>query len=420
MPFPPMNRRQFLGTAAGTGVAALAAPRFLPAKEHEARVPYRVITRGPKHHWFGYYDKLEFDPSGRYCLGMEVDFEHRTPRPTDVIRVGMVDLEDGDRWIELGTSSAWGWQQGCMLQWVPGSSSKILWNDRDTEAGRYVCRIHDVKTKQTRTVPSPIYALSPDGRTAVTADFRRIQEVRPGYGYVGLPDPHRDELAPRDAGIWSVDLESGATKLIVSIADAVGLPRKGQWRDAKHWFNHLLFNPDGSRFVFLHRRSNPDGRGWQTRMLTADPDGKNLRILDGNGVTSHFIWKTPRQILAWSRQPSHGDAFYLFEDAKDPNPRPVGETVMTRDGHCTYLPGGEWIINDTYPDRDRFQTVYLYHPKSGRRVVLGKFHSPPEYTGEWRCDTHPRHSPDGTKLVIDSPSGGTGRQLHLIDLRDVI
>ena len=57
--------------------------------------PVRPLTRGPGFHWFGYYDKLEFDPDGRYVLGMEVDFEHRSPRADDVIKVGMVDLKDG-------------------------------------------------------------------------------------------------------------------------------------------------------------------------------------------------------------------------------------------------------------------------------------------------------------------------------------
>ena len=51
----------------------------------------------PKHHWFSYYDKLQFDPTGRYALGMEVDFEHRSPRAEDSIRVGLVDLQDNDR-----------------------------------------------------------------------------------------------------------------------------------------------------------------------------------------------------------------------------------------------------------------------------------------------------------------------------------
>ncbi len=68
---------------------------------------------------------------------------------------------------------------------------------------------------------------------------------------------------------------------------------------------------------------------------------------------------------------------------------------MTVNGHCTYLPGNQWILNDTYPDSDRNQHLYLYHVESGRRVPLGSFHAPEAYRGEWRCDLHPRSSPDG-------------------------
>ena len=57
----------------------------------------RAITSGPKFHWFSYYDKLQFDPNGRYVLGMEVDFDFRTPRPDDVINIGMIDLENNNQ-----------------------------------------------------------------------------------------------------------------------------------------------------------------------------------------------------------------------------------------------------------------------------------------------------------------------------------
>jgi hypothetical protein len=43
---------------------------------------------------------------------MEVDFEHRSPKTDDVIKIGMVDLKSGDRWTELGQSSTSCWQQG--------------------------------------------------------------------------------------------------------------------------------------------------------------------------------------------------------------------------------------------------------------------------------------------------------------------
>ena len=251
----------------------------------------RPITSGPKHHWFGYYDKLQFDPSSRYVLGMEVDFEHRSPTSEDVIRVGMIDLTDGDRWIELGETRAWCWQQGCMLQWIPGSDREIIWNDREGDS--FVCHILDVHSGKKRTLGYPVYTVSPDGRTAIGADFRRINHMRPGYGYSGLPDPHRERLAPDDAGIYSVDLETGAATFLISIAQVAAIPDPHRdLSEAKHYFNHLLFNTDGSRFIFLHRCRWGES-GFHTRMMTAAADGSNIYGVDQYGHTSHFIWRDP-------------------------------------------------------------------------------------------------------------------------------
>ena len=398
------------------GCAALAAglAHAGPASEQQKLPRVRQITRGPKFHWFAYYDKLQFDPSNRYVLGMEVDFEHRSPRPDDEIRIGMIDLADGDRWIPLDRSTAWCWQQGCMLQWRPGSQSEILWNDR--QGGRYVCHIMDVKTRQKRTIPHPIYAVSPDGRWAVATDFRRVADTRPGYGYVGIPDPFKAVDAPADSGMWRVDLETGRQELIVRLADIAKLPFKGEPPAGKHWFNHLLVNPDGTRVEFLNRWKKPTDRGHTTRMFTVAPDGSDVRLVDQCGVTSHFIWRDPQHILAWSLYQKPG-GFFLFEDKTHGQ---VDQVLMTGDGHCTYLPGNQWILCDTYPRDGRKQTVYLYHPASQRRVTLGEFPLAKEYTGEWRCDTHPRFSRDGRSVTIDSPHTGQGRQIHLIDISGIV
>jgi hypothetical protein len=398
-----------------------------------ANMPIRAITASLGYHWFGYYDKLQFDPSMRYVLGMEVSFEHRSPTAEDEIKVGMVDLQDGDRWIELGTSRAWCWQQGCMLQWRPGSRTEVMWNDR-TPRGRhgresFVCHILDVETGVKRTLPYPFYALSPDGRTAVTPDFRRINDMRPGYGYVGLPDPHAHELAPQESGIFGLDLETGECHLLISLAEVAAMPYpRSDLSSAKHYFNHLLFSPDGRRFEFLHRWRMAGQRGFGTRMLTAALDApRNVHIVDDYGQTSHFIWRDADHILAWAYHPSHEWAFYLYRDAPGGTPgtmpgapKVVGRGVMTVNGHCTYLPGNTWILNDTYPDLERKQHLYLYHVESGRRVPLGSFLAPEGYRGEWRCDLHPRFSPDGNWVAIDSTHGGEGRQIYLLDISEIV
>jgi hypothetical protein len=392
-------------------------------------VPVKKITSKPGYHWFAYYDKIQCDPTNRYVLGMQAKFEHRSPTPEDVIDIGMIDLQDDCKWIKLGESRAWGWQQGCQLQFIPGSVNEVLWNDK--EGNHFVCHIMNIETKEKRTIPWPIYSLSPDGKWAVTTDYRRVNDTRPGYGYAGISDPAANELAPESSGIWKIDLETGEAKLIISLAQAAAIPNPHDkdFTEAKHWFNHLLVNPDGSRFIFLHRWRYTDAEknkqykgvgGFGTRMFTASNDGTDLRIIDPYNYTSHFIWRDPSHILAWTRIPEKGDGFFLFEDSPEENIVQVGKGVMTLNGHCTYLPGTDWILNDTYPSRkERLQSVYLYNEASGEYIPLADFYSPPEYKGEWRCDTHPRSSSDGNFVIIDSPNL-EGRQMYILDIRDIL
>jgi hypothetical protein len=413
---------------------------LLAASSRAADLPsVRRITNGPKFHWFGYYDKLQFDPTGRYVLGCEVDFQHRSPRPDDLIKIGMVDLQQGDKWVELGESRAWNWQQGCMLQFVPGSKTDVIWNDREGEGqqAKFVSILLNIETRQRRTLPGPIYALSPDGQTAIFPDFRRLNDCRPGYGYAGIGDPNRDLKAPTDAGIWKMSLKSGQIDLVVPFSEIAKLsyqersrPFHNDPQKAKHWFNHLLFNTDGSRFLWLHRWRVFEGLdrqlmargGFSTRMLTANLNGQDRYIVDPYGGTSHFVWRDPKHIAAWAWHPSLStERFYLFQD-KSTEVTPIGPDVMTVNGHNTYIAqrDNRWILNDTYPDKDRKQRPYLYDTKTNTKHELGAFVAPKEYAGEWRCDTHPRSSSDGNWVVIDSTHEGLGRQMYLINIEKIV
>src|SRR3954454_1318591 len=106
-----VSRRDFLRSSA---VAALAGPVAAqqPRPDNPVKVPARAVTKGPRHHFFGYYDKTPWDVTGRYLLANEIDFVDRQSKPGEALTVGMVDLKDGDRYIELGKTVAWCWQQG--------------------------------------------------------------------------------------------------------------------------------------------------------------------------------------------------------------------------------------------------------------------------------------------------------------------
>jgi hypothetical protein len=405
---------------------------YLPLGSIALRMPEKpkitTLTKGPGFHWFGYYDKLQTDPEDRFILGMKTRFEGRSPRPDDVIEIGMVDTKKRNKWIHLSESRSWGWQQGCMLQWIPGSDREIIWNDRQNEF--FVSRIMDVKTGKIRTLPMPVYALSPNGKTAVCTDFARLQNMRPGYGYPGVIDYYSTKKAPEETGIFSLDLETGEKKLIISYAEAAAIDNGDEkLHDYWHWFNHLLVNPSGTRFTFLHRwrkemgdRNERASRGFITRMFTADMNGENRYIIDPSGYTSHFVWKDDHQICAWTRPIGMDNGFYLLDDFKG-NPQPVGKGIMEVNGHNTYVPGTDnaWILNDTYPRGEkRQQTLYLFNTGDHRRVDLGHFAAPLGYTGEWRCDLHAKSTRDGKKVIFDSTHEGKGRQMYMMDISKIL
>ena len=77
-----------------------------------------AVTSGPKHHFFGYYDKFPWNANSRYMIGLETEFMDRPPTAEDRAVIGLIDLEDGNRWKPLAETTAWNWQQGTMLQWV--------------------------------------------------------------------------------------------------------------------------------------------------------------------------------------------------------------------------------------------------------------------------------------------------------------
>ncbi len=381
-------------------------------------VPVMPLTTPPGSHWFGYYDKWQFNAKDNLALGMRSRFDLRPPTPADAIELGVIELEEpGTPWRSLGRTRAWNWQAGCMLQWLPGDRDVCIWNE--IVEGRFRARVLDLQDGVSRTLPRPVFTLHPDGRTALTLDFHRLEDLRPGYGYYGSQDPNFDVLAPADAGIWRMDLITGASRRIVSLAEMAAIPWPGgDISGAKHYFNVLICNPSGSRFLFLHRWREQNGP-FMTRLVTADMDGSQVRVVDHSGYTSHLIWRDDRTILAWSRTPDAGAGFYLFSDGEG-QPQPLGHTAMPRNGHCTCLPGADWILNDTYPQGPRrLQELYLFHVPTATRWDLGAFPAPAAFRDEVRCDLHPRSNHKGTQVIVDSAHGGQGRQMYLLDISDV-
>ncbi len=372
--------------------------------------PTTAVTCGPRQHFFGYYEKTPWSANGRYLLAMETDLPDRMLTSNDAATVGRIDLAVNNAFQPLAQTRAWNWQQGCMLQWLPGG--EIVYNDRDGD--RFVAVILDIESGEKRVLPRPVYRVSHSGKFALSVDFARLQRCRPTTGYA-LPDTTGTVARyPEDDGVYRLDMETGESRLILSFAQIAALHPEPGSETTPHWFEHLVGNPDDSRFLFLHRWQPPNEKRMRTHLFTACPDGSDVYCVSDHGIVSHFDWKNPRQILAWAGRHDLGEKYLLFTD-KTEKVEVIGEDVLTQDGHCSFSPDGRWVLTDTYPNADRISTLILYRWEDGQRFDIGRFYQPPHLTGHIRCDLHPRWNRRGNLVCIDSAHEGL-RQMYVLDV----
>ena len=375
--------------------------------------PLEPVTRGPRHHFFGYYEKSPWNFSGRLMLAHEAGFNDRPPRRDDPVTIGVIRLDQDRRFEPLASSFAWNWQQGAMLQWHPTDGEGLFFHN-DRRDSRHVGIVRGTDGQEVRAYDRPIYAIAPDGLMAFSLNFARLQTHRPGYGYAGVADPWAGEKAPDDDGIHRLDLLTGQSRLIVSLGVLSRMAPTLAMQGGFHYINHIQVSPGGYRIAFFHIWTTGEAT-WAVRLYTADPDGGNLHCVLDTGRVSHYDWLDDRRILVWAHQPGTGDRFLLCNDLQ-PGTQVFGEGKLPEDGHCSFSPDRQWVLNDTYPDRHGMRTLMLVRFHDQNRIDLARLHSPKSrWWGEIRCDLHPRWSRDGRTICVDSVHDGS-RQMYVMDV----
>lgn len=434
----------------------------------------RVSPDDGWHYWFGYYDKCPWSADGSMLLAHRARFCDRFPRAaapgdqsseTDAAEVGYIEGWDTDapRFVRLSQTTAWNWQQGAMLSWTEHDHQPaVRFNDR--HEGVAISRIVRLDGSIVRREPMPAaYAVHPGTGMALTLNFGRLARLRPEYGYPGLPDANEHDPSPDDDGIYRI--VGAELKLIVSIdrldrITADGCDRAGGQRH-QH-VNHIMFNPSGTRFCFMHRFEREDGI-LHSRLFTSDLDGRDVRLLF-EGMCSHYDWRDETTILAWAgtrrllgsaqaeRTPLQRvlsfarrglkpiyyalgkprilmnkivrDSYLLISDVdvRTPNAPPsvaFARGELTCDGHCTFNRGGiepgRWVLTDGYPDMKGRQPLFLWDCRNDRGYEVGRYPTPRTLDGPIRVDLHPRFSQDAHLVCIDSAMDGK-RAMYVIDV----
>lgn len=363
----------------------------------ETALPWRSYETTGAHVFFGYHDITPFHPAEPRLLA------HRTVLGASPLRepaeVGYFDRETG-RFTTLGETDLWCWQMGARLRWL--RDGRVAWNALyDTRT--HGCMIVDPDNGRVLDrLPNALYDVDPSERYGLSLDFSRLQRLRPGYGYARLPEETATDRCPASNGIDLVSLRTGRSDRLISLAEIAAIEPQPGMAEATHYLNHLSFAPTGGHFCAFHLWQGSDGRR-RLRHLVFDLSGRLVGHIPGQEHISHFDWlEDGTGLLAFARLPGDPAPRYQFIDVAKGERMPIGG-APTEDGHPMLRPGREPVfVSDTYPDRSSYRRLYLCDGATGATRSLAAFHSPIAFRGETRCDLHPRWSPDGRFLAVDS------------------
>lgn len=378
-------------------------------------------SRDNRFHSHSYYDIPVFDALGQRVIAHRMGMQGRAIGPDDAVEIGIIDLATSVGFEPFARTSAWSWQQGPLAQWVAGGP-RVVFNSRDGQVFR--AQVVNTASGAITVLPRTVYAASPDGSVFYGLDMRRLEHLRPGYGYAtGEPMP-KFEHSPDDNGVWRMEA-SGACDLIVSIRElcalylttATAIERlRHRMAGYIYWLNHLKLSPDGARFTVKLRWRRPRGQ-WSDRRsvsITGRVDGSDCRVL--GQALSHVIWLNNAQLYAWQ-----APRLVLLNDDDTSAPAPVMPDLVRQNVHFRHLPpGAQAELVEAVFDTPYAETLDLVHYLAGseagtashKRIAHFTGHIPA--TGPLRCDLHPCPDASGNRIVVTSVEDG-GRQVYLLE-----
>ena len=363
--------------------------------------------------FFGYYDKSPWSPDMTQLV------YHRFSG--NVLEI-VVYNRPKKSVTSLATTKTWSSQQGSMVQWIDNQT--IIFND--LVEGNLVARIIKIEEPTETTVSLPIQTLHPNGKEALSLNYKRLDKMRPEYGYSVTANNFTSNLPYTEDGIWHLNLETKQTKLIITIESLINNQPRPEMTDCQHKVNHIMYSPQGRRYVFMHRWLGSNGK--YSRLYVAelaegeaqrDRDG-NLKLLLDDRMISHYSWQDEENLLAWARTEENGDCYYSINVITGEK-EIIGRNTLDiyGDGHPSFSPDRRWILTDSYPDKARQQHLLLYEIATGKLTEIASFLAPLKYSAGARCDLHPRWSPDGNWVSVDATYEGR-RMSYILDVSELV
>ncbi len=394
----------------------------------QSSVKVTQLTRGPRHHYFGYIGQsrtIPWNASGRYLLALKVPFQDRLPGAGDSAEICLLDAHDNYAIRVVDATRGWNPQQGTMFYWNPEHpETQFFFNDRDRATGKVFTVLFDIaadngrgrRIREYRFDDQPVAngGVAQNGGYFMAINYARMARLRPVTGYAEAWDWTKDAGAPADDGIFRIDVRTGERKLVVSFARLKeALRGTVENLDGRHFFiNHTLTNRNNDRVYFFCRAD-----------IEQQVNGPRVNVVftvhpDGSGLTRHETFIGGHPEWAWGpriigsfdgRQVVYDSAQKLIVESlggSDVFPNPEGDVSLS--------PDGRWFVNG---HRDGEYHYYTFLEMKTRRVVK----SPGILLSTWnrgplRLDPAPAWNRTSDGIVVPGIAGDGTRQMFLLEL----
>jgi hypothetical protein len=298
-----------------------------------------------------FHDSSPISPSGRFVALTRLPYDDKVPVPGDRAEIVLVDVLEGTTRI-IAETRGWDTQLGAQVQW--GSDDHALFfNDVDILTWRPFGVRLDPSTEERQSLDGPVYAISPDGKLSASPCLLRTARTQRGYGVV-VPESHvpKNPMAADDDGIYLTDTETGASRLLVSLAAILECARPAldpqDFRSGSLYGFHVKWNPQGDRLMFVMRWKPDQGRRRPT-LITMKPDGSDITVALHWQIWQrgghHPNWCPDGKKILMNLIADDGALRFVTFDYDGSNLEVAVETCVGS-GHPTLHPNGRNILTD--------------------------------------------------------------------------
>jgi hypothetical protein len=384
------------------------------------------VTFGTKHHFFGYIGQCQTIPwneSGRYILGLEIDRIDRMPKPEEAATIILIDTYDNNKIIRVDKTHAWNPQQGTMFYWNPlAAETQFFFNDRDVETGKVFTVIYDIKKKKRvrefRFEDTPIGngGVAADGSAWLGLNYGRLARLRLVTGYPEALDWSKDEIAPKNDGIFIVDIKTRKKRLLVSYhqLEEKLLELRPDMKHSGLFINHTLWNRDADRVYFFVRSGWGDKPGDKNNVpCSINADGTGLALHETH-IGGHPEWAEGNLLIGSVKgedQNKDRQIFYNVDTRKIVGQLGDSEMFPKPEGDISLSPDGNWFVNGYKESTKNYYAVYR---RSDSAFTRSEGIDKGSYSGDIRIDPAPRWNRTNDAILVPGIAENKTRQMFVI------